>query len=240
MPTDYLFRYANPPKRSIIICIMDTVNYLVVTFFIATTLMLGYLGFVFRNVKRQPMTHFGNGLLLVGVAFLVWTYIVAAHPANLNLLVAIGVAPLIGSFIMFLLAAMTDIKAKYRPSLFIISGAIIVGLVAARYFLYKSDPGFTQNGFFAFNIDPVVLYFYAILTAFNFIPALYVVGRRITNDILRIGVELGLTLVALGLVIMITSQDENLQIANGIGIAIGLSAATLVTTMYSLTKNTKP
>lgn len=216
---------------------MDTINYLVVTFFISTSLMLGYLGLRFRSLNKQPMTHFGNGLLFVCVAFLIWTYTVAAHPANIEAVVTLGVMPLIGSFIMFLLAATSGIKPQYRMPIFLISGVILTLFIALRFFIYGSNPGFTENGFFAFNVDPVVLYFYAMIAAFNFIPAIYVVGRHIKNDLPRIGVELGLTLVAVGLVIMITSQEESLQVVNGFGIVIGFLAACLSTTRLRLDKN---
>lgn len=226
-------------KSCIMISIMDTINYLVVAFFVSTSLMLAYLGFKFLSLKRQPMTHFGMGLLFVCLAFMVWTYIVAAHPTDIETIVAIGAIPFLGSFIMFLLAAMSDITAKYRFPLFVVSGAILVGFVILRFFVYESHPGFTENGYFAFNVNPIVLYFYAMLTAFNFIPAVYVVGRHIKHDLLRIGIELGLTLVAVGLIIMVTNQDEGLQVINGAGIFAGLFVATMATTVYRLDKNSK-
>lgn len=216
---------------------MDTINYLVVAFFILTSLLLGYLGLRFRGLKKQPMIHFGNGLLFVCMAFLIWTYTVAVHPVNIGAVVTFGVMPLIGSFIMFLLAATSGLKAHYRMPIFVVSGVILTIFIALRFFIYESNPGFTENGFFAFNVDPIVLYFYAMIAAFNFIPAIYVVGRHIKNDLPRIGIELGLTLVAVGLVIMITSPEENLQIINGFGIVIGFLAACLSTIWLRLEKN---
>lgn len=215
---------------------MDTINYSVVAFFLSTSLLLTYLGIKFRSLKKQPMVNFGSGLLLVGLAFLVWLYIVGTQPDNLGLFVGIGMVPFAASFIMFLLAATSGVKVKYRIPLYIINAVILTTFVVLRYFIYDSNPGFTDNGYFAFNVDPVVIYFYAIITAFNFIPALYVVGRRIKNDIPRIGIELGLTLVAVGLVIMVTSKDDSLQFINGIGIVIGLVAATFAVMRYNLAK----
>lgn len=217
---------------------METVNYLVVAFFALATLLVAYLGQAFYRSGKQPMLHFGVGLLFVSLAFFVWTYIVASHPQDMALATTIGVVPFFGSFIFFLLAATTGVKAQYRLPLILASGAILVGFVIARFFLYQSSPGFSQNGFFEFNVDPVVLYFYAMIMSFNFIPAVYVVGRHIKHDLLRMFVELGLTLVAIGLIIMVTSKDENLQVVNGAGIAIGLFGAVSAVAYFGLTKKT--
>lgn len=219
--------------------VMDTINYSVVAFFISASVMLGYLGFSFRSLKKQPMVNFGTGLLFVSLAFLVWTYIVAAHPENIKLLVGIGMLPFAASFIMFLLAATSGVKTKYRLPLYIINAVILATFVVLRYFVYDSNPGFTSNGFFAFNVDPTVIYFYALITAFNFIPAVYVIGRHIKNDVLRIAIELGLTLVAVGLIIMVTSEDDSLQFLNGIGIIAGLVAACLATLRFGLSKTVR-
>lgn len=215
---------------------MDTVNYLVVTFFSLATLLLAYLGWAFYRVKKQPFTYFGTGVLFVSLAFLVWTYIVTFHPADMSTATAIGVLPFFGSFIFFLLASVTGVKLKYRTPLLFVSGLILASFIVARFFLYQSNPGFTENGFFEFNIDPVVLYFYAMILSFNFIPAVYVVGRHIKHDLLRIFFELGLTLVAIGLIIMVTNKDENLQVVNGIGIAVGFIAASLAVARIGLNK----
>lgn len=218
---------------------MDTINYSVVAFFLSTSLMLGYLGYRFRGLKKQPMANFGTGLLFVSLAFLVWLYIVGTHPKNIDLFVGIGMVPFAASFIMFLLAATSGVKVKYRLPLYIINAIILTVFVLLRYFVYDSNPGFTENGYFAFNVDPVVIYFYALITAFNFIPALYVVGRHIKNDVLRIVIELGLTLVAVGLIIMVTSKEDSLQFINGVGIVVGLVASTVATVRYGLTKNVR-
>jgi hypothetical protein len=218
---------------------MNTINYNVVAFFLAATLMLGYLGFQFRKIKKQPMSYFGTGLIFVSLAFAIWLYIVAAHPENIKLIVSLGILPLAASFILFLLAATADVKAKYRVPLYIINGAILASFVLLRFFVYDSNPGFTANGYFAFNVDPVVIYFYALVTAFNLIPAIYVIGRHIKQDLLRIAFELGFTLVAVGLVVMVSSQQESLQFVNGVGIAVGLLVATVAVARYRLSDNLK-
>lgn len=219
--------------------LMETINYSVVAFFLSTSVMLGFLGFKFRSLKKQPMVNFGTGLLFVSLAFLVWSYIVAAHPENIKLLVGVGMLPFAASFVMFLLAATSGVKIKYRLPLYIINAVILAVFVVLRYFVYDSNPGFTSTGYFAFNVDPVVIYFYALVTAFNFIPALYVVGRHIKHDVLRIAIELGLTLVAVGLIIMVTSTEDSLQFINGVGIVIGLVAASIATMRYGFSKTIK-
>ena len=220
------------------ISIMETINYLVASFFTASTLLLAYLGYSFASSKKQSLRNFGVGISFVSLAFLIWTYIVTFHPANLGLVATVGVIPLFCAFIYFLLAAVSGVKTKYRLSLIFISGVILASFVVARFFLYESNPGFTDNGFFAFNVDPVVLYFYALILSFNFIPAVYVVGRHIKHDLFRVFFELGLTLVSEGLIIMVTNTDESVQIVNGVGIAIGLVAAALATAKYGLSSKT--
>ena len=215
---------------------MDTINYSVVAFFATSTLMLGYIGYKFRSIKKQPMANFGNGLLLVGLAFLVWLYIVGTHPSHISAIVNVGMLLLAASFVMFLFAATSGVDIKYRFPLYLINAAILTTFIILRYFIFDSNPGFTSNGYFAFNVDPVVTYFYALITSFNFIPALYVVGRQLKNDVLRIAIELGLTLVGVGMVIMITSKEDSLQFINGVGIVTGLVLASLAIFQYGLTK----
>lgn len=218
---------------------MESVNYSVVAFFIASTLMLSYLGLKFKQTGKTPLTSFGSGLLLVGVAFLVWTYIVATHPSNLQELTTLGAIPFVASFVLFLITATSGLKAEYRLPFYAIGGVLLSSFVIVRFFLYESNPGFTSNGYFAFNVDPVVLYFYAMIAAFSFIPAVYVVGRKLKNDLLRVGVELGLTLVAVGLIIMLTNTSDSLQFINGVGIIVGFIAASFAVLTYPLKKNVK-
>lgn len=219
--------------------VMDTINYSVVSFFAVTTLMLGFLGIKFRSTKKQPMVNFGSGLLFVSLAFLIWTYITAAHPENIKLLVGVGMIPFVASFVLFLLAATSGIKAKYRIPLYVINALLLSTFLIVRYFIFDSNPGFTDQGYFEFNVDSTVIYFYALILSFNFIPALYVVGRHIKHDLLRICLELGLTLMSVGLVIMVTSKEDNLQFLNGIGIVVGLVAATAGAAKFNLTKNAR-
>ena len=220
------------------ISIMEPTNYLVVAFFLTATLLSAFLGQRFYALNKQPMRHFGTGLLFVSLAFAVWTYVVALHPANMLVATTLAVVPFFGSFIFFLLAAVNGVKVVYRAPLLAISGAILAGFVIARFFMFQSNPGFDENGFFEFNIDPVALYFYALIMSFNFIPAVYVVGRHIKHDLLRVMVELGLTLVSVGLIVMVTSTDDNLQVVNGIGILLGFIAAAGSVAAYGLTKKT--
>lgn len=219
--------------------IAENANALVVAFFVASTLMAAYLGIKFFKIKKQPMVSFGLGLILIAIAFLVWTYMVLFHPNNMGLLVSIGALPFMGAFIAFLVSAVSNVKAKYKIPLYAINLSILAIFIILRFFVFESNPGFTPEGFFAFNVDPAVLYFYALLLSFNFIPALYVVGRHIKKDIPRIGIELGLTLVAVGLVIMVTSHDESLQIINGTGIIFGFIAASLATMLFRIEKHIK-
>lgn len=216
---------------------MEVVNGSVVAFFILSTFLLGVLGFKFKQTGSQPFANFGLGLLLVAAAFLIWTYIVAAHPDNIQAITTLGVIPFMASFVLFLLAATSGVSAKYRVPFYVTGIAVLSAFIVVRFLLFQSDPGFTDNGYFAFNVDPVVLYFYAMVAAFSFIPAVYVVGRQIKNDLLRIGVELGLTLVAVGLIIMLTNNDENLQLINGFGIIAGLLLSTVSVLAYPLKKN---
>lgn len=218
---------------------MNTINYSVVLFFILAALLMVFLGSRFREVSKEPARSFGNGLLLVALAFVVWGGIVALHPQDMQTAVTVGMLPFFISFLVFLRAAMTGVSVKYKAPIYLTNLSILTIFVVLRLFVFKSDPGFTDNGYFAFNVDALMIYFYTIITAFNFIPAIYVVGRHIKHDLLRLGMELGLTLVGVGMVVMITSKDDNLQFINGVGIIAGLLLASFYTALYRPAKYVK-
>ncbi len=204
---------------------MEPVNYFVVSFFAVATTLVAYIAARLRSTGKQPMQDLGTGLYFTAAAFLVWTYITWAHPVDMKTITALGAVPFMAAFVFYIKAAANGVKPASRSFLYLVSGALLAVFVFIRFFMFTSDPGFTGNGYFAFNIDPVVLYFYAMITSFTFIPAVYVVGRHIKHDMTRVCFELGLTLTAIGMVIMVTGSNENLQFVNGVGIMFGLLAA---------------
>ncbi len=218
---------------------MSTINLQVVSFFALGAALLAYIGYAFIKQNKQPMRNFGIGLAAASTAFVFWLYIVAFHPSDLKTLTLLSIVPFVASFIIFITAAVSDIKAKYQMPLYILAATILATFAVLRLFVYDSQPGFNEDGFFAFNIAPVVLYFYAMLNAFTFIPAIYVVARHIKHDMLRILVELGLTLFAIGMIVMIIGSDDLLQVINGVGMIVGLVMAAGGIAYYKLDKNYK-
>ena len=209
-------------------------NLSVLMFFIAGTLMFGYISSIYLKEKKAVFKFFGLGLLFIAVAFAIWSYVVSVRPENLSDITTIGVVPFIAAFGSFLASAASALKAKFRPIIYVIAAILLSTLALLRLFFFDSNPSFSEAGYFYFNAHPVILYAYAVIISFTLLPAVYVIGRQLKNMILRTVMELGFTLVTMGTVILITSYDETLQLINGYGLMIGLLAITLIHTKYRL------
>ena len=191
------------------------INISVLAFFISGAAWFAYISLYYLKQKSSLFKFFGLGLLLIAIAFLFWSYIVAFHPAQLAILVGIGVLFFFAAFVAFFIATLSDLKKDTRSTLSIFGVLFLLALVALRFIYAKSEPQFTSEGFFWFNADQLVVYAYVLAMSFSIIPAVYKVGNKIKNNVLRPIVEIGFTQVVICSVILITSPDMHLQVING-------------------------
>ena len=191
------------------------INLSVVAFFFSGAAWFGYISIFYLRQKSSLFKLFGLGLLLNAVAFLFWLYMVTFRPVHLEIFVGIGVIFFFASFVSFFAATLSDLKKDTRLKLSIIGILFLSALVALRFLYAKSDPQFTSEGFFWFNADQLVVYAYVLAMSFSIIPAVYKVGNKIKNSVLRPIIEICFTQVVICSVILITSPDMHLQVING-------------------------
>ena len=197
-------------------------NLSVLSFFLFGTFSFAVLSVFYLKQKDAPFRLFGLALVLIALAFAVWSYVVYARPANLELITTIGVAPFVLAFGVLFAVSASSLKGKHKIFVYIFSALFVTLFALLRVFFYGSNPAFDDKGFFYFNADPVILYLYVLAISFSILPAVYVLGRQIKNITLRIVMELGFTLIAIGTIVLIISYDDWLQVINGWGMIIVL------------------
>lgn len=193
------------------------------TFYFAFgTIAMLFVAWRFIASKQTPLKQFGHGLLAYGLAFATWTYIVATHPANLDLVSTIGVIPFVAGHLLMVNAATHDWQSKNRQLAFGFGGAFLVVLFVLRTWVMPSAPGFSDQGLFYFHADPIVLLMYIVTFAGAFMTALQVVSNRIATRWLAAMTRIGFNMVVLSGAILLAASDENLQYYNGWVMLIGL------------------
>ncbi|MEI6850379.1 MAG: hypothetical protein WCK26_00250 [Candidatus Saccharibacteria bacterium] len=210
--------------KYLISLLSDKVNPWVFGFFaIGALLLLLISSYYLWHKKNKTFRLFGVGLVLTGLAFTCWSYVTGFHPENIGLYTNIGVLLFLGALISFFLSYTSTIKRKKaRIAYWAVGTVALVAFITLRFVLHKSNPGFSEDGFFSFNIDQLVVYAYVVLIAFSMVPAAYGVAA-ITKSALLAGVtRFGFSLITIGTAILITSPDNYMQIINGTGMVVGI------------------
>ena len=201
----------------------EQVNPLVFGFFALGAVLLLYIGVRYLLTKKVVNRLFGTGLTLTSVAFLFWAYVTGWQPENLAVFTTIGAVIFLGALISFFLSYVSSITPKKaRMAYLIIGSVVLVGFLAMRYLFFQSNPGFSDEGFFSFNIDQLVVYGYVVLLACSIAPATMAVAAAIKNKTLAGITRFGFSLVTIGTAILLTSPDNYMQTINGVGMLFGL------------------
>ena len=197
-------------------------NYQVVGFFAVGAAVMVFLGWRFAVAGAPVFRYFGLGLACFGAAFVVWAFIVWAHPADLGAWTTLGVVAFLPGLLFFVRAATDSWLPRNQRIAIGIGGAYLLLLFVVRTFILPSDPGFSENGLFYFNAQPLTLLLYIGAFAGALTPAVYAISQAITLRWLARTTLICFNLVIMCGVILLTSYDDELQVYNGYLMGVGL------------------
>jgi|SRR3989344_3511665 len=208
-------------------------NVLVLLFYVQNVLASLLLGGKFV-VKRDPVfKHFGLALLFDAVAFAIWSAAVITKPDNIEEYVSFGTMAFIVSLLFLLMAGTQRLQKGAR------FGVLIVGAIAGLgIFLlggmpaYPSTPGFSPEGFFFFNVHPLLQTIYVFVFALTAIPAIEAVASKFKGSYAWL-IRYGFILEVAGGMLLITaiSQTANSTALYLIGWTIGIVYFVLAATL---------
>lgn len=188
-------------------------NLLVTLFFLHNVLATAYLGSKFYSQKDKVLKSFGIALLLNSVAFTIWSFAVLTKPENLSTFVTIGVGFFITALVFFLNTATQNLKSDLRSKLLIIGSLFGIVLFYLRTFVYPASPYFSSEGFFFFNIHPLVQLLYAVGLFVIALPAVMLVASKFKNFYTTLIRSCFLVEIIGGIVLITTSDSQILYLA---------------------------
>lgn len=194
-------------------------NIQVALFFIHSTVAPFLLGWKFTTRNNAVLKKFGIGLMLNGAAFLIWSVAVFLKPENLSTWTSAGAVPLMGAFLYYLAAGTNHLEQSTRNRA--IGGGVLMLLVlfVLRTFIYPSQPYFSEDGLFFFNVMPQAVALYIFVLSSAAFPAISAVAKRMTPRYAII-VRGGFIAEVMGAIILIISYDTILLYINGWVISI--------------------
>lgn len=198
------------------------INNDVVNFFIAGAVILAFVAFRFIRSDQRTFRLFGLGLSLYSVAFAVWAFLAATHPADLDTWTSVGVAFFGLAHLFFVASATSDWSTRTQRILLAIAVVFLSGLFVVRTFLLPSKPSFSEAGLYYFNAQPPVLLLYILVFTGALMPAIHVVTSHIAEKTLAMFTRIFFNLTVLTAVVLLTSADEVLQYWNGAVMSLGL------------------
>lgn len=195
-------------------------NLLVLLFFLHNVLATAYLGGKFVTQNDKVFKSFGIALLLNCVAFAIWSFAVLTKPADLTTYVTLGVGFFITALVFFLNTGVQNLKSDTRWMVLLVGGLLAVVLFFLRTFVYPSNASFSPEGFFFFNVHPLMQMLYIFGLVITSLPAIYAVASKFRNyyaDLLRFCFPIE---VAGGIVLITTTDTQVLYLTGWImGIA---------------------
>lgn len=193
------------------------VNTDVLEFFLLSAGVFAFLAIRFASVGKAPYRNFGFGLTGFSLAFAVWGLIAGLHPSedSLDLYMTLGVLPFVAGFLFLVSSATFDWLPNNRKLIMTIAIIFLVALFVIRTFWLPSNPGFSDSGFIYFNAQPLVELMYVLTFAGGFMTSLQVVTRSISDRLTAALTRIFFNLVTICGVVMLVSNDDNLQQLNG-------------------------
>lgn len=197
----------------------------VLVFFIHSvlaTLLIG--GKLFSNPDRD-VKRFGVALLLDAVAFIIWTVAVVVKPVELEVYTNLGAVFFIASVIAFLNAGMPKVGRVLRQAILLISVILGALVLYMRLYMYPSSPSFSDDGYFFFNLDPIIQMIYIFALVMAALPAIDVLASKLRGTYAIVVRYAFIAEVVGGIILIINtnsgSASANLLLIDGwiIGIA---------------------
>lgn len=179
-------------------------NPLVLLFFLHNVLATFFLGMKFVRRNDSAFKSFGIGLLLNAVAFAVWLFGIM-QPESLLTSVTIGAVCFLVALVFMLRTVVQNASAGTR---LLVTG---LGIAAALgiYFVGHADPStayISPEGFFFFNLGPLVQMLYIFGLAFAIIPAVDLVASKFRSWY-AVLVRYGFIAEVVAGIMLVTSKD---------------------------------
>lgn len=191
-------------------------------FFVAGGLILLALAVAYIMSKEKLYKLFGVGILLDAVAFGIWAFMSIFKPENIGAITNVGVLVFFASFVMFALVILSTLKGGVRIIVSVITAVLLAALLLMRFVFVKSNPHFLESGLFSFGVEPSVMYVYVVISSFTILPAAYVIADKVKRPGLKTLIQFGYTLMVIGITVLLTSDNRELQTMNGYGMIAGL------------------
>ena len=213
--------------------IQDGADPMISVFFAAGGLLMLFLAAVYIMSKDKALKLFGLGILLDAIAFGIWAYMSIARPDNLDAITNVGVLFFFASFALYATVVLSALKGKVRIVVSILTALLMAVLLLMRFIFVRSNPHFLESGLFSWGIEPEVMYIYVVISSFTILPAAYIIADKVKNMGIKTMIQFGFTLIVIGITVLLTSDNRELQTMNGYGMIAGLALATASQIKYS-------
>lgn len=213
-------------------------NILVALFFLHNVVATVVLGTTFMKRKSGVIKNFGIGLLLDAVAFAIWSSAILLQPANLNSYVAIGAAFFLISLVFF---ARSSVHGRSSSWVLLSTGITIltVGILYyLRSYVYPAAPSISSDGYFFFNLQPIVQVVYLFVLGFVLFPAISRLSNLFSRKYSNL-LRYGLIAQVIGGMILITSTEAGIMSESALfvtGLVMGIAYLLLWAT-FGLSKS---
>lgn len=182
-------------------------NYLVVIFFLHNVVATLLLGSKFIGRRDLVFKKFGAGLILNSIAFAIWSIAVITVPQNLEFYITIGTVFFIASLVFYLDAGNSGLKQSKRNLLLLMGTIAAFFIFILRTFVYPSNPGFSSEGLFFFNPQPIVQLIYIFGLTLTALPAIDALADKFGHSAYSYLVRYGFIAEVMGGLMLIISAD---------------------------------
>ena len=151
---------------------------MVTLFFLHNVLATAYMGGKFVTQNDKVFKSFGAALLLNCMAFAIWSFAILTKPADLSIYVTLGVVFFIAALVFLLNTGVQNLKSDNRWMVLMLGGLLAIVLFYLRTFVYPSNATVSPEGFFFFNVHPLMQMFYILGLVITSVPAIYAVASK--------------------------------------------------------------
>lgn len=187
-------------------------NLLVASFFLYNVVASFFLGIKFFNRKDLVFQNFGGALVLNAVAFAIWLFGIA-RPENFLASVTVGAIFFLASLIFMLQTITQDAPKSTRRLATLFGIAVALGV----FYIGHNDPSLayiSPEGFFFFNLGPLVQMLYIFSLTLTAIPAISIVASKFQTPYAAL-VRYGLIVEISAGIILITSTNAQVLYLTG-------------------------
>jgi len=178
---------------------------MVIVFYVQNVLASLLLGGKFA-IRRDPVSkNFGIALLFDAIAFAIWSAAVILKPEAIQEYISFGTMAFVVSLFFLLASGVQQFQKSARTTTLVIGAIVGIGI----FFLggltsYPSLPGFSPEGFFFFNVHPLLQALYVFAFIIAAIPAIEAISSKFRGKFATL-IRYGFILELAGGILLITS-----------------------------------